>query len=298
MGNVIKQDKSNLDILSTILAILGYGGISFGLGNTGTYGFGSIIVIVSLVVGVICLILFFVWENYCTHPIVSMKNLGKPNFIINVFLSVVNSSSMLGWLAILPFIIQNYLGKSVSVSGISLLPGGLLNASLNLLAGKLFDCSRFKYAPLGFLFLLPSAIFFFVMSITDQIKLWIIIVGYAFFNIGIPIIFSIYASSALTSVPPQSSPHAAAIYHSFFQLSGSLGSAIYVALMNNFTDVSFNSSKHPLINGASICFLVTSILNVFLIVMAIAWSIYYFKDHDNKGNPKKIYAIENTNPEE
>ncbi|OUM59746.1 hypothetical protein PIROE2DRAFT_32970, partial [Piromyces sp. E2] len=237
MGNVVEQEKSNLDILSAILAILGYGGISFGLGNTGTHGFGSVIVIVSLSVGVVCLILFYVWENYCKSPIISMNNLGKPYFIINIFLSVVNSSSMLGWLAILPFIIQNYLNKSVFISGISLLPGGLLNASLNLLA--------------------------------DNIKLWVIIVGYALFNIGIPIIFSVYTSSALTSVPPQSSPHAAAIFHSFFQLSGSLGSAIYVAILNNFTDVSFNSSKHPLINGASICFLVTLSLNVFIFIMAI-----------------------------
>lgn len=287
MGNVIEQDESKLDILSVILATLGYGGISFGLGNTGTYGFGSVIVIVSLVVGVICLILFYVWENYCQNPIVSMKNLGKPYFIINVFLSVVNSSSLLGWLAILPFIIQNYLGKAVSISGVSLLPGGLLNASLNLLAGKLYDSSRFKYAPAGFIFILLSSIFFFIMTIVDNIKLWVIILGYAFFNFGIPIIFSIYTSSALTSVPPQSSPHAAAVYHSFFQLSGSLGSAIYVALLNKFTNVSFTSSHHPLINGASVCFFVTSILNVFVLGLALAWSIYYFKDHDNKGNPKQ-----------
>ncbi|ORX47859.1 MFS general substrate transporter [Piromyces finnis] len=287
MGNVVEQDESKLDIISVLLAIIGYGGISFGLGNTGTYGFGSLIVIISLVIGVICIILFYVWENYCKNPIVSMKNLGRPYFIINIFLSVVNSSSMMGWLAILPFIIQNYLGKSVSISGVSFLPGGLLNASLNVLAGKLFDSSRFKYAPIGFIFILLSSIFLFIMSITDNIKLWIIIITYAFFNIGIPIIFSIYTSSALTSVPPQSSPHAAAVYHSFFQLSGSLGSAVYVAILNTFTNVSFNSSNNPLINGASICFLVTSVINIFIFIAALYWSIYYFKDHDNKGNPKQ-----------
>lgn len=164
-----------------------------------------------------------------------------------------------------------------------------MNASLNLLAGKLFDSSRFKYAPMGFVFLGGSAIFAFIMTITDNIKLCVIIVAYAFFNIGIPIIFSIYTSSALTSVPPQSSPHAAAVYHSFFQLSGSLGSAIYVALLNNFNDVPFNSSDHPLINGASVCFLLTIVVNVIIFIIGVSWSVYYFKDHDSKGNPKQKY---------
>jgi len=287
MGNVVEQDATKLDIFSVILAVLGYGGISFGLGNSGDYGFGSSLVMISLVIGMICLISFFIWENYSRNPMVCMKYMGKHYFIINIFLSVVNASSMLGWLAIFPFIIQNYLGKTVFISGLSLLPGGLLNAFLNLLAGKLFDCSRFKYAPIGFAFLGGSAIFAFIMAITDSIKLWVIILAYAFFNIGIPIIFSIYTSSALTSVPPQSSPHAAAIFHSFFQLSGSLGSAIYVALLNNFSNVSFNSSNHPLINGASVCFLLTIIVNVFVFMLGVFWSIYYFKDHDNKGNPKQ-----------
>jgi len=289
IGNIIHQEDSKLDILSVILAILGYGGISFGLGNTGNYGFSSPLVIISLGIGIICLIVFFIWENYCKNPMVSMKHMGNLYFIINIFLSVVNASSMLGWLAIFPFLIQNYLGKTVFISGISLLPGGLLNASLNLLAGKLFDSSRFKYAPMGFVFLGGSAIFAFIMTITDNIKLWVIIVAYAFFNIGIPIIFSIYTSSALTSVPPQSSPHAAAVYHSFFQLSGSLGSAIYVALLNNFNDVPFNSSDHPLINGASVCFLLTIVVNVIIFIIGVSWSVYYFKDHDSKGNPKQKY---------
>lgn len=111
MGNVVEQDSTKLDFFSAILAILGYGGISYGLGNSGDYGFGSPLVIISLVIGIICLISFFIWENYCKNPMVSMKHMGNLYFIINIFLSVVNASSMLGWLAIFPFLIQNYLGK-------------------------------------------------------------------------------------------------------------------------------------------------------------------------------------------
>ncbi|OUM59743.1 hypothetical protein PIROE2DRAFT_46801 [Piromyces sp. E2] len=263
VGNIIEQDHNKLDILSSILAVLGYGGISFGLGNTGTYGFKSPMVIASLVVGLISLILFFIWENICKNPIVSLKNMGKPLFIFNVFLSTINCSTLLGWLAILPFIIQNALGKSVSIGGLALLPGA------------------------GFVVIFLSSLFAFLMFINDKVQLWVIIVTYACGCIGLPIVQSIYTSSCLTSVPPQSTPHAAAIYHSFFQLFGALGSAVYVALLNNFDNVSFNSSHNPLINGGSVCFLLTMTVSFITLVLGLIWSLYFFKDHDSKGNPKQ-----------
>ncbi|KAL6625511.1 MFS general substrate transporter [Neocallimastix californiae] len=287
VGNIVEQDTTKLDILSVILAILGYGGISFGLGNTGDYGFGSPVVIITIAIGVVSLIGFFVWEYYCKNPIVSLKGLGKPIFIINVLLSNIISSSLVGWLAVLPFIIQNYLGKSSFISGLALLPGGILNATLNIVGGKIYDKSYFKYGPGGMFLLFFASIFFFVMHITDRIQLWVIIVGYALGNIGIPLVASLYSTASLTCVPPQSTPHAAAIFHSFYQLFCALCSAVYVALLNNFDNVSFNSSKDPLVNGGSICFLLTIFVSALCLLVAIPWSIIFFRNHDNQGNPKQ-----------
>ncbi|ORY69393.1 MFS general substrate transporter, partial [Neocallimastix californiae] len=253
VGNIIEQDDTNLDILSVILAILGYGGISYGLGSIGDYGFGSPLVISTIVVGAISLVGFFFWEYYCKNPIVSLKGLGSSVFIVNVLLSNIVSSSLGGWLAILPFIIQNYLGKSSFVSGLALLPGGIVNA-----------------------------IFFFVMHVTDQIKLWVIIVGYIIGNVGVPIVACLYTPASLTCVPPQSTPHAAALFHSFYQLFSALYSAVYITLLNNFDSVSFVSSKEPLINGGAVCFLFSIVIFGLTLIISILWSIYYFKDHDVK----------------
>nr|AWI66853.1 Multidrug MFS transporter [Piromyces sp.] len=286
IGNIVEQENTKLDILSVILAILGYGGISFGLGNTGDYGFGSPIVIVTLIIGVISLASFFVWENFCKNPLVSLKNLGRPIFVVNVLVCNIINSNLVGWLAIFPFIIQNYLGQSAFISGIALLPGGLLNATLNILGGKIYDRYYFKYGPVGITFLFVASIFLFIMHITDNVKLWIIMLGYAVGNIGIPLVASMYGTASLTCVPPQSTPHAAAIFHSFYQLFSALCSAVYVALLNNFKDVSFNASDHPLVNGGSICFLLTITISGISLIVGIVWSIIFFKKHDIKGNPK------------
>ncbi|ORX57934.1 MFS general substrate transporter [Piromyces finnis] len=286
IGNIVEQEDTKLDILSVILAILGYGGISFGLGNTGDYGFGSPLVIVTLIVGVLSLAAFFVWENFCKNPLVSLKNLGRPIFIVNVLMSNIINSNLVGWLAIIPFIIQNYLGQSVFISGLALLPGGVLNATLNILGGKIYDKSYFKYGPVGITLIFIASIFLFIMHITDNVKLWIIMIGYAVGNIGIPLVASMYGTASLTCVPPQSTPHAAAIFHSFYQLFCALCSAVYVALLNNFDDVPFNASKDPLVNGGSICFLLTITITGIALIVGIVWSVIFFKDHDSKGNLK------------
>jgi len=233
VGNIVEQENTRLDLPSVLLALLGYGGISFGLGNSGDYGFGSPLVIVFLVVGIISLIGFFILQYYCKNPLVSLKNLDRPIFIINVLLCNIIDSNLIGWLAILPSIIQNYLGKSSFMSGLALLPGGILNASLNILAGKIYDRYYFKFGPVGILVILIASIFFFVMHLTDKVSLWVIIVGYAFGNIGLPLVASMYSTASLTCVPPQSTPHAAAIFHSFYQLFCALCSAIYVAFFKN-----------------------------------------------------------------
>jgi len=287
IGNIVKQENTPLDVLSVILAVLGYGGISFGLGNTGDYGFGSPLVIVSLVIGVISLAGFFVWENYCKYPIVSLKNLGRPIFIVNVLLSSSNGATLVGWLAVIPYIIQNYLGKSSFISGLALLPGGFLNATLNIIGGRIYDKSYFKYGPVPYFIFFSTSIFLFIMHITDSVKLWTIMLGYALANIGLPIVGSLYGTASLTCVPPQSTPHAAAIFHSFYQLFSALCSAVYVALLNHFKDVPFNKSDHELVNGGSICFLLTCCTTGISLLVSIIWNTIFFKTHDIKGNPKK-----------
>jgi len=287
VGNIVELEENPLDLPSVILAILGFGGVSYGLGNYGDYGFYSWMVLAPVVVGTVALVSFFVWENYCHHPILCMKGLGSPYFIINILLSTLNDFTLVGWIAVLPFIIQNSLGKNAFISGLALLPGDLMNAILNIIGGKLYDHSRFRYGPLGIAFILMGSLYFFWISVTDRTSLWSLITAYTIGNIGLPLVATIYTTAALTYVPPQSAPHASAIYYSFFQFFSALSSAIYIALLNNFKSVPFNTSEDPLIHGASICFLLSCSFCVITLTVSILWNIIYFRNHDRKGNLKK-----------
>jgi len=286
VGNIVVQEDSKLDILSVILAILGYGGISYGLGNSGDYGFSSLMVTVSLSIGIVSLVSFFFWQYFCKNPLVNIRNLGKPVFICNVLLCIFIISHLVGWLAIIPFIIQNYLGYTSLVSGLALLPGGVINAFLNLVGGKIYDKTYFKYGPVGIALVLIGSIYFFYLFITNRVDIWNIVFGYIVGNLGIPLVGSIYSTSSLTSVPPQSTPHAGAVFHSLYQLTNALCSAVYVALFNNFNTITFGKSDNPLVNGGAVCFLLTAIISGICLIASIIWSCIYFKNHDNKGNPK------------
>lgn len=287
VGNIVELDDTKLDIHSFALAILGFGGISYGFGNTGDYGLESSLVMIPLAIGIISLVSFFVWENISKNPIICMKHMGKPEFIINILLSTLNDFTLVGWIAIIPFIIQNSLGQNAFISGLALLPGDLVNALLSIVGGKIYDKSRFKYGPVGIIFIFIGSVYFFIISITNKISVWSIIIAYSIGNIGLSLVCSIYTTAALTCVPPQSSPHASAIYYSFFQFFSALSSAIYIALLNNINKVSFTSSKDPLINGASVCFAVSIGFCVVTFSVSFIWSIIYFRNRDNKGNIKK-----------
>ncbi|KAG4102766.1 MFS general substrate transporter [Neocallimastix lanati (nom. inval.)] len=269
VGNIVELDDTKLDILSVILAILGFGGITYGFGNVGDYGFRSHYVVDPIIIGMASLIGFFLWENICRNPIISMKHMGTPDFIINILISVVDDFILIGWITILPFIVQNSLGKNAFISGLVLLPGDLLNAIFSIVGGEIYDKSSFKYGPV------------------DRASLLTIIIAYSVGNIGLSLVCSIYTTASLTCVPPQSAPHASAMYYSLFQFFSALSSAIYIAILNNVNSVSFNSSHDPLINGGSVCHSVSIGICTVTFTISILWSIYYFKNHDNKGNLKE-----------
>jgi len=287
MGNVVKQEKTRIDFLSLILVFLGYGGISLGLGFAGDEGFTSWKVLVPLIIGILALPLLFLSFDRSKNPLINVKNMGNAYFILNIFYSASQSFFVLGLLAIFPFIIEHSLGKSVFISGISLLPGGIVNALMNIVAGKIYDKYRFKYSYIAYFFMLLSAIFMFLMFRYGHAELWVIILGYLIVSSLVPIIPTTFSTAALTSIPPQSTPHGGALFHSSYQLFGALGTAVYIAILKGCGSVSWVDSEDPFIRGGTMCLLLLIITMVFFFITSAIWCNYYFHKHPLKLETKK-----------
>ena len=62
LEDVLETKKNKLDIISFVMCILSFGGISFGIGNIGTSSFTSPNVLIPLIIGTITLI-FFIYRQ-------------------------------------------------------------------------------------------------------------------------------------------------------------------------------------------------------------------------------------------
>ena len=130
-----------LDVFSLITCIIAFMGIMLGFSNIADYGFSLIYVILPIIIGVICLILFVRRQKGLEYPLINLKVLKNKYFVWGtVFVSVLYFT-MCGINILMPLFVQSVTLRSGTVSGLILLPGTLVMIVFNfvgpLLATKI-----------------------------------------------------------------------------------------------------------------------------------------------------------------
>ena len=126
-----------LDVAGAVLATLGLGGVTYGLISAGSRGFGSPVVLVSLIGGVAMLIAFVEVERRSSHPML------PPDIFSNIRFTGANLVTVVvyGALGTATFLVvvflQEVLGYSALESGAALLPMTLLMLGLSGRSGQL-----------------------------------------------------------------------------------------------------------------------------------------------------------------
>lgn len=94
--------KPKIDLLSTITSALGFGGIVLGFSLASEYSFQSPIVVSSLVIGLIALIIYVARQLKMAHPILNLKALANPGFLVGTLLVMINFGITLSAMFLLP----------------------------------------------------------------------------------------------------------------------------------------------------------------------------------------------------
>lgn len=271
MQNVSEITKPKIDIMSIVLSTIGFGGIVYGFSSAGEEGWGSPIVVSTLVVGVAALTLF-VWRQLnMEQPMINMDVFKFPMFtlgLLSVFIAfmVILSSSIL-----LPLYLQTGLGLAALIAGLVLLPGGVLNALMSPVTGRLFD----KYGPRGLVtpgFILMIIMLWRFSTVTTETSIALIIFLHTFLFIGISMVMMPAQTNGLNQLPRNLYPDGTALMNTLQQVSGAIGTAVAITIMSTSESSYLDGLEDPGTPSAVAESLTAGVQNAFTfgLILAIA----------------------------
>ncbi|WP_110926177.1 DHA2 family efflux MFS transporter permease subunit [Bacillus massiliglaciei] len=232
MENVSTPTKPKIDLLSIILSTLGFGGIVFGFSYAGEGdGWGSPVVITSLIIGVIGLF-FFCWRQFkMEHPVINLRAFSYPMFTLGLILILVGMMIILSTVILLPLYLQTSLMLATFTAGLILLPGGVINGILSPVMGRLFD----KFGPTWLVipgFIVIVTVLSFFANISADTSALEIIVLHIFLMIGVSMIMMPAQTNGLNQLPPELYPDGTAIMNTLQQVAGAVGTAVAISIMS------------------------------------------------------------------
>ncbi len=130
---------ARLDWLSLALSTVGFGGLLLGFTDAASLGFGSFQVIIPLVLGIACLILFITRQQRIEHPLISMQIMSHGRYVASLIGQCSLFASFMGITLIIPLFVQNICGLSALDAGIVFIPATVLAVVFNPLGGILSD---------------------------------------------------------------------------------------------------------------------------------------------------------------
>ncbi len=230
MVNPYELTRPHIDALSVILSVLGFGGIVLGVGMASLYGWLSLPVIAALVIGIIAVALYSRRQLVASLPILNLKAFAIPGFRVGAVLMMVNFGITLSAMYILPQYYQNGMRIAVALTGIVMLPGGIINALVSMVSGRLFDKIGARIpATIGFALSIIGAAL--LLLISPHSALGFVIACHIILMVGVPLAMSPTQTYALSSLPHELSTDGSTILNTLQQVLGAVCTAVATSLL-------------------------------------------------------------------
>ena len=262
------QDKK-FDVISFVESIIGFGGITLGIGNITSFGLISMQAGLPLLSGLIFSGLFAVRQCSLEKPFLDVKILANKNYMVSVIGSMLLYFVMMGSSVLMPLYVQSVMGYSAVVSGLVTLPGSLATTLVSPFAGKIYDKMGIKK-----LFVIGSAVMLFsnigMYFLTMSTPLWVATMLNVIRNISIGSLMMPLLTWGTSSIHIKKVADASSLLTSLRTVAGAIGSAVFVGIM---TSVSENSAAvygdSALMHGMNVAFLCMSVGSVILLLISL-----------------------------
>ncbi|MBD8044525.1 multidrug efflux MFS transporter [Arthrobacter sp. Sa2BUA2] len=265
--------KIPVDVLSVILSAVAFGFLVYAISSVEHASENLAVTIASFVIGIAGLALFIRRQVRLTRSGRELLNLTpfkhRP-FTFSVVMIMIAMGTMLGTVVMIPIILQTGSGLSTLTIGMLLLPGGLVQAFVAPIFGRVYD--RFGPRPV----LIPGAAMlalgqWLFVTVTTDTELWMFVVSHVVFSIGLAMLMTGLLASAMASLEPRLYGHGSAIFNTGQQLGGAIGTTIFVTVMSLLSAGKLEAGSDlasALFSGAHVSFIIGAVLATLSLVLA------------------------------
>ena len=227
--------KVPLDLLSVLLSALAFGGLVFGLSGVGEAARGEALVNPWLPTGVgVAAMTVFVHRQLRLQrdgrALLDLRPLAFRQFLLSVVLVVLSMMSLFGALILLPLYLQDVLGVTAFVTGLVVLPGGLVMGLLGPFIGRLYDRIGSRRLVIPGAVVLTAALWAFTM-LDASVPLWQVIANHVVLVVGLSLMMTPLMTDALGQLPGELDSHGSAIMATLQQVAGAAGTALFITVM-------------------------------------------------------------------
>ncbi len=230
--NPYELTRPSIDAQSLVFSCLGFGGLVFAVGSASLFGWLSIQVIASLVIGILCLVLYIHRQLKMKIPVLDLRAFTLQGFRIGALCVMINFGITLSAMYILPQFYQNGMLVAVALTGIVMLPGGIVNAVVSMVSGRIYDRIGARTLALaGFALSVIGAVM--LMFATPDSSLGYVIGCHIVMMVGVPLAMSPCQSHALSSLPHNLSTDGSAILNTLQQVFGAICTAVATNVLSS-----------------------------------------------------------------
>ncbi len=278
IGNINEPRSTPFDVLSLALSAFAFGGLVYALSSIGVIldgGDTARTALIVLAVGAISLVVF-VWRQLSLakvdRALLDLRPLAIRNFTIPLVVLLALFGALLGVMNTLPLYMQGSLMVSALVTGLVLLPGGLLEGVLSPFVGRIYDQRGPRALVIGGMILVSGSLFW-LSTVDDTTGVGLLVAVHVIFSIGLALLFTPLITTALGSVPKHLYGHGSAIMNTLQQLAGAAGTAVMIAVYSSVSQSAMaGGATQPvaLADGANSAFFACACVAV----VALAFSLF------------------------
>ncbi|WDF82491.1 MFS transporter [Lacticaseibacillus pabuli] len=231
LRNVGEITRPKADVIAILESIVGFASLVAGSSLASSRGWGSPVVLGLLALGIIVLAFYTHRQLHATTPILNLRVFAIPAFRTGALLVMIDFSVILSTMYLLPMYIQKGLLIPVALAGIVMLPGGLINAGVAALAGRLYDRYGAKTPTrVGLIIALIGAVTLALTNSHSSIVL--VIVAHIIIMIGSPLALSPAQTHALSALSGAQAADGSTIMNTMQQIVGAIATALVTSLLS------------------------------------------------------------------